>query len=171
MRWTGWVAATGALLSLSGCVYGMRMAVVQPAPRWSYRPDDSYYCYDCHGDRYFDPYYDWCARYGFRYDWGRHPRVVRIYRERYLHIRERNPQYGRYVYRGDYRNSPRYKAPTDYEAWRDGRTPDRGKTPGRGDEVREKPRSTQGRSGKVKPTPSERRPRGPKGSLREGADT
>jgi hypothetical protein len=82
------------------------------------RPHASYYCYDCHGYRFFDPYYDWCTYYGFRYRWEAHPRVTQIYRERYVRIRESHPEYGRYQYRGDYRASLRYREARDYERWR-----------------------------------------------------
>lgn len=121
MRWTlwsGWVAALGLL---SGCVYGYRTVGVEARYSSSSRPDGSYYCYDCHGYRYFDPYYDWCVNYGFRYRWSDHPRAVAVYRERYVRIKENHPDYGRYRYRMDYRRDPRYRDDRDYETWRETR--------------------------------------------------
>lgn len=120
MRWTTGVAAAAALLGLSGCVYGYRAAFVQARYSGESRPDRSYYCYDCHGYRFFDPYYDWCASYGFRYRWADHPRAGLIYRERYVRIRQTHPEYGRYRYRSGYRASRRYRESQDYEAWRRG---------------------------------------------------
>jgi hypothetical protein len=108
-----------ALALLPGCAawVGYRYPV---AARYdvSRRPAKSYYCYDCHGYRYFDPYYDWCVGYGFRYAWNRHPEAVKVYRQRYVRIKERNPTFGRYHYRTDYREARRYKQPRDYDLWR-----------------------------------------------------
>jgi hypothetical protein len=118
MRWTTAVGVFGALLGLSGCVYGYRTAFVGARYSGESRPDASYYCYDCHGYRFFDPYYDWCASRGFRYRWDRHPRVLALYRERYVRIRETHPEYGRYRYRPGYRASTRYREDRDYESWR-----------------------------------------------------
>lgn len=112
-----WIAAAIVLFALSGCVYALRGAGVQRYAVGA-RPHASYYCYDCHGYRYFDPYYDWCAGYGFRYDWGRHPRVITLYRERYLALRRAHREFGRYTYPRDYRRLRRYREPLDYEAWR-----------------------------------------------------
>ena len=120
MRWTRWMATTGVLLALAGCGYGYRMVAVQARYSTASRPDASYYCYDCHGYRYFDPYYDYCTSYGFRYRWSDHPRTVVLYRERYVRIKESHPDYGRYRYREDYRATERYREPRDYERWRDG---------------------------------------------------
>jgi hypothetical protein len=127
MRWTGWTGITAAILALAGCGYGYRMVGVQARYSTSSRPDASYFCYDCHGYRYFDPYYDYCASYGFQYRWTLHPQAIAIYRDRYVRIKENHPDYGRYRYREGYRDGPRYREPRDYETWR-------------GD-VREKPRS------------------------------
>jgi len=88
----------------------------------SSRPDNSYFCDDCHGYRYFDPYYDWCANHGFRYAWAAHPKVLGLYRERYVTIREHHPEYGRYRYQPGYRSSPRYREARDYEDWKSGRS-------------------------------------------------
>jgi hypothetical protein len=84
------------------------------------RPDGSYYCYDCHGYRFFDPYYDYCSNYGFRYRWDDHPRAMLIYRDRYVRIRRAHPEYGRYRYRAGYRDADRYREPVGYEDWRRG---------------------------------------------------
>ena len=113
---TRWIAALAALFGLAGCAAGIAsIEIGHPA---SGRPHPSYYCYDCHGYRYFDPYYDWCAGYGFRYRWSGHPDVTEVYRARYLRIRESHPEYGRYRYRAGYRDDPRYREPRSYEAWR-----------------------------------------------------
>jgi len=59
-----WIAAAAAAFAISGCTAGVQMATVDARTASSGRPHPSYYCYDCHGYRYFDPYYDWCAGYG-----------------------------------------------------------------------------------------------------------
>jgi len=118
MRWTSVAAVVAALLGLSGCVYGYRAAFVQARYSGESRPDASYYCYDCHGYRFFDPYYDWCSYHGFRYRWADHPRAGLLYRERYVRIREIHPEYGRHRYRPGYRASSRYREAPDYETWR-----------------------------------------------------
>ena len=113
-----WVAAAIVLLALSGCVYALRGAGVQRyAWEWT-----GYWCDvgNLSEYRYVDPYYDWCAGYGFRYDWGRHPRVITLYRERYLALRREHREFGRYTYPRDYRRLRRYREPLDYEAWRTG---------------------------------------------------
>jgi hypothetical protein len=120
MRWTGWVGLLVALLALAGCGYGFQMVGVQARYSTASRPHASYFCYDCHGYRYFDPYYDYCVDYGFRYPWSQYPQVVSIYRDRYVRIREGHPEYGRYRYREDYRATPRYREPRDYDVWRGG---------------------------------------------------
>jgi len=118
MRWTTSVGLIAGLLVLSGCVYGYRSVSVGGRYSTASRPSGSYFCYDCHGYRYFDPYYDWCANYGFRYRWAQHPQTLALYRERYVRIREVHPEYGRYRYRTGYRGSTRYREGRDYEAWR-----------------------------------------------------
>jgi hypothetical protein len=120
MRWTGWASLAACLLGLSGCVYAYRTVFVEARFSRASRPHASYFCYDCHGYRFFDPYYDWCVPYGFRYGWPAHPQVIALYRERYVRIRERHPEYGRYRYRPGYKSSPRYREGRDYEAWRSG---------------------------------------------------
>jgi hypothetical protein len=106
------------IIALTGCVYGYRSVAVKSSYSAERRPDPSYYCYDCHGYRYFDPYYDWCNGYGFRYRWDRHPNAVSVYRKRYLGIRRANRDFGRYTYPEDYRVRPSYRAPRDYESWK-----------------------------------------------------
>ena len=120
MRWTGWTAVGAGLLALAGCGYGYRAIGVQARYSTASRPDPSYFCYDCHGYRYFDPYYDYCDSRGFRYRWAAHPRSMIVYRERYVRIKEAHPDYGRYRYRKDYRSGETYREPPDYEAWRTG---------------------------------------------------
>jgi hypothetical protein len=90
------------------------------------RPHPNYYCYDCHGYRYFDPYYDWCAYYGFRFGWSQQPGAVAVYRERYVRIKENHPEYGRYRYRAGYREDLRFRESRDYDAWRGERSGSRG---------------------------------------------
>jgi hypothetical protein len=114
MRWTGWVALLGSAMVLGGCVYGYG-TLAQASYSKSSRPHPSYYCYDCHGYRYFDPYYDYCVSNGFRYPWSEQPRVVSLYRERYVRIRQNHPDYGRYRYAPDYRSSSRYREGKRYE--------------------------------------------------------
>jgi len=118
MRWTGWIAIAGGLLALVGCGYGYRTMIVQARYSTSSRPDASYFCYDCHGYRYFDPYYDYCDGNGFRYRWADHPRAMIVYRDRYVRIREAHPDYGRYRYRSGYKSAEQYRDPRDYESWR-----------------------------------------------------
>ena len=77
MRWTGWTAVGAGLLALAGCGYGYRAIGVQARYSTASRPDPSYFCYDCHGSRYFDPYYDYCDSRGFRYRWAAHPRSMK----------------------------------------------------------------------------------------------
>jgi hypothetical protein len=107
-----------ALLGLAGCGYGFHMVGVQARYSTSSRPHASYFCYDCHGYRYFDPYYDFCSGRGYRYRWSRYPQVVAIYRDRYVRIKESHPDYGRYRYRDDYRSTSRYRDAGDYEPGR-----------------------------------------------------
>ena len=118
MRWTGWIAIAGGLLALVGCGYGYRTMIVQARYSTSSRPDASYFCYDCHGYRYFDPYYDYCDGQGFRYRWADHPRAMIVYRDRYVRIKEAHPDYGHYRYRSGYKSAERYRGPRDYESWR-----------------------------------------------------
>jgi hypothetical protein len=140
MRWTGWIAIGATVLALAGCGYGYRMASVQPRYSSSSRPDASYFCYDCHGYRYFDPYYDYCAGNGFRYHWAEHPGAMVVYRDRYVRIKKEHPDYGRYSYRTGYRSEAAYRAPRDYEQWRQGvkETPAADERTKRGVEEREK---------------------------------
>ena len=174
MRWTRAAGAVVALTLVPGCAawIGSRLPVLggyAPAGR----PVPSYYCYDCHGYRYLDPYYDWCAGYGFRYAWNRHPDAVRAYRERYVRIKEQNPSYGRYRYPSAYREQRRYVEPRDYDTWRAGEGLDRSRSPGEV-KVREKDRHQPGRTGmkpkrvkdgKVRPVEEPREPR-PSGGKR-----
>jgi hypothetical protein len=118
VRATSGVGLMAGILALTGCVYGLHSADMGPRYAVERRPDPTYYCYDCHGYRYFDPYYDWCTENGFRYRWDAHPRAVAVYRQRYLRIRRANRDYGRYTYPEDYRFRPRYRDPKDYEEWR-----------------------------------------------------
>ncbi len=118
----GWLAT---LLLASGCVYASQS--VRPEPRlWAGgRPVAGYYCYDCHGYRYFDPYYDWCPNYGFVIHWDRSPELTRVYRERYVALKRRDRRLGRWRYATDYRVTRRYREPRDYQVWLDSRSPGR----------------------------------------------
>ena len=148
MRWTRWAVAVAGLALLPGCVAWMQSRHLAVARFDSGgRPVSSYYCYDCHGYRYLDPYYDWCAGYGFRYEWDRHPEAVRVYRERYVRIKEENPTFGRYRYPARYRDVQRYREPKDYEQWRSGARPTKPQEPG-DLKVREKVRHEPGNTKK-----------------------
>ena len=119
MRWTRVAGAVAALGLLAGCeVWVQSRGPVGAAYDVAGRPAQGYYCYDCHGYRYFDPYYDWCSYYGFRYAWDRHPEAVAVYRERYVRIKEQNPTFGRYRYSAGYRDERRYREPRNYDDWR-----------------------------------------------------
>ncbi len=120
MRWTRLVAGLAVTTALAGCAAGYATRSVTFAYDSGGRPEGSYYCYDCHGYRYFDPYYDWCSYYGFRYTWQQHPRAVVVYRQRYVQIKQSHPGFGRYRYPGDYREGRRYRQPADFERWRSG---------------------------------------------------
>jgi|SRR5438132_327570 len=126
MRWTGGVGLAVGAVALSGCVYGYRNVSFGGRYSMDSRPDGSYYCYDCHGYRFFDPYYDYCSYYGFRYGWDEHPGAATVYRQRYVRIRQAHPEYGRYRYQEDYRASSRYREPASYETWRRGGSGDDG---------------------------------------------
>jgi hypothetical protein len=93
------------------------------------RPHPQYYCYDCHGYTYFDPYYDYCVYYGFRFTWDSYPSLTRYYREHYPVIVKKTPHYSEYKYKPDYRRDPRYEKPSDYQTWKmsEGRTFYKGK--------------------------------------------
>jgi hypothetical protein len=183
MRWTTGVGILVAALALSGCYYGYRTASWSARYSADSRPDRTYYCYDCHGYRFFDPYYDYCSYYGFRYRWDEHPRVSVLYRQRYVRIREAHPEYGRYRYQPGYRGTARYRDPESYEEWRGKdddersgyeRRRDRGDSRGRREEWKERKErkgSHQGKKGARERKPEreregdERRSR----SWREGA--
>jgi|SRR5439155_1797225 len=111
------IAVLAAVVLLSGCAYAVRSSGPTAAYWSANRPDPGYYCYDCHGYRYFDPYYDWCPNYGFVYRWERSPELVRIYRERYVALKSRDRSLGRLRYPEGYRASRRYREPVDYDAW------------------------------------------------------
>ena len=149
MRWTQVTGAVAAFALLPGCAawIGSRTPVASSYESAG-RPVPSYYCYDCHGYRFLDPYYDWCAGYGFRYTWDRHPEAIRYYRQRYVRIKEQNPGYGRYRYPGDYRERRSYREPRDYATWRSGAGIS--KKTGPGDlKVREKDRHEPGNNQKT----------------------
>ena len=161
MRWTAWVALLGSAMVLGGCFYGYGSMVSASYSRSS-RPHPSYYCYDCHGYRYFDPYYDYCVANGFRYRWSEHPQAVTLYRERYVRIRENHPDYGGYRYSPDYRSTSRYREDKRYENGRS--TPPRAerKVRRRGEERKEETKEKRHDS----PKDESRPPRAPRGQGR-----
>ena len=164
-RWTRGAAVVAALVALSGCVAGFRLASIETGPAYSSRPHPSYYCYDCHRYRFFDPYYDWCAYYGFRYAWSGHPDVVDLYRGRYPRIKESHPEYGRYRYHAGYRVTRRYREPRDYDEWRSGQ----GTRGGESAKVREKRQHDPGSDEERRKDRERREPGGkPRDSLPEG---
>lgn len=168
MRWTGWSGLVAGLGILSGCAYGYRGAALEGRYSSATRPDATYYCYDCHGYRYFDPYYDWCARYGFLYRWNDHPRTTAVYRQRYVRIKESHPDYGRYRYRAGYRGDARYRESRDYETWR--ATP-RERTPERDGSRRVRTKELRrSKDGQERREPI-RRPKESKPKGREGRDS
>jgi hypothetical protein len=125
-------ACVAALPAIVGCVayvHGGFPIVIGSRHPYYYdhyyhaRPHSSYFCYDCHGYTYFDPYYDYCVNFGFRIDWRHHTPLWRYYSRHHdrIVIKRGFPQY-RYKY--DYREGPRYKGPVNFEQWRktDGRT-------------------------------------------------
>ncbi|OGF13711.1 MAG: hypothetical protein A2W00_03545 [Candidatus Eisenbacteria bacterium RBG_16_71_46] len=182
MSWTRWSGMGAGLLAVSGCAYGYGMTRAEVAYSASSRPDASYYCYDCHGYRYFDPYYDWCAGLGFRYGWSSHPRVIAIYRQRYVGIREKHPEYGRYRYPRNYRRWDTYRKPQDYDGWRSRqhqgtvrereKVRDGGKAP-RIESRREKERDRKEPTGKEDKRRERRKPRddGSRGFLQQGVQS
>ncbi|MGH7726836.1 MAG: hypothetical protein ACREOU_15525 [Candidatus Eiseniibacteriota bacterium] len=104
-----------ALLSASlaalaaGCAGGYTAGSVQyaSAPPPPGRPHPDYFCADCHGVLYFDPYYDVCLQNGYYFNWRRRPDVVASYRQSYVRIRETHPDAGRYRYPKRYREETR----------------------------------------------------------------
>jgi len=127
-------ACAAALPVLVGCVAyvhgGFPIVIGSPHhdyddyhPYYHPRPYSSYFCYDCHGYTYFDPYYDYCANFGFRIDWGHRTPLWRYYTRHHNTIvwKMGHPQY---KYKYDYREGPKYKSPSSYERWKqtDGRT-------------------------------------------------
>jgi len=146
VRWTQAAGAALLLAVLPGCAAWV-MTSYPGAMAYSSagRPVPSYYCYDCHGYRYLDPYYDWCAGYGFRYAWNDHPEAIRVYRDRYVRIKAKNPSFGRYRYPTEYRGQRRYRVPRDYDSWRSGAGSAKPAKPG-DVKVREKDRRQPGRN-------------------------
>ncbi len=129
LPWIILVAACGIVVpALVGCVAyvhgGFPIVIGSPHDRYYHaRPYSGYFCYDCHGYTYFDPYYDYCMHFGFRIDWGHRTPLWRYYNRHHdtIVMRMGHPTY-RYKY--DYREGPRYKGPVRYEQWRktEGRT-------------------------------------------------
>lgn len=169
MRRTTMVGSMAAALALTSCAYGYRSIVVGGRYSLASRPDASYFCYDCHGYRYFDPYYDWCVRNGFRYQWSEHPRVLTLYRARYPRIREAHPDYGRHRYAAGYRTSARYREARDYESWRrgEGKKPALERTP----RTKRSPGNTPGNSPKERGEKERRDGKGSPSSRRGGQGT
>lgn len=120
-------ACAAALPVVVGCVAyvhgGFPIVIGSPHHQYYARPHASYYCYDCHGYTYFDPYYDYCLNFGFRVDWGRHTPLWRYYSRHHDTI-VMKMGYPAYRYKYNYREGPRYKSSVNYEKWKktDGRT-------------------------------------------------
>jgi len=113
----GRVQVLAALVLVAGCAYAVRSSSPTAAYWSANRPVAGYYCYDCHGYRYFDPYYDWCPNYGFVYHWERSPQAVQIYRERYVALKSTDRRLGRLRYPEGYRATRRYREPASYDVW------------------------------------------------------
>src|SRR2546422_5758487 len=113
----GRVQVLAALVLVAGCAYAVRSSSPTAAYWSANRPVAGYYCYDCHGYRYFDPYYDWCPNYGFVYHWERSPQAGQIYRERYVALKSKDRSLGRVRYSTGYRATRRYREPVDFESW------------------------------------------------------
>jgi len=139
-------ACAAALPALVGCVAyvhgGFPIVIGHPHPYYHddyyhARPHSSYYCYDCHGYTYFDPYYDYCVNFGFRVDWGHHTPLWRYYNRHHDTI-VMKMGYPAYRYKYDYREGPRYKRSVNYEQWKktDGRTYYTTKTKAKSTEVK-----------------------------------
>jgi hypothetical protein len=117
-----------ALPLLWGCVAVVhtRFPIVIGAGHYHHapRPHSSYYCYDCHGYTYFDPYYDYCMHFGFRVNWGHHTSLWRYYTRNNDTIRVKIKAPPKYKYTRNYRETVRYKSPVNYQKWKktDGRT-------------------------------------------------
>ncbi len=180
------LAACAAVLPvLVGCVAYVHggFPIVIGSPHHYYyddyyyaRPHSNYFCYDCHGYTYFDPYYDYCSNFGFRIDWGHHTPLWRYYTRHHDTIvwRMGHPQY-RYKY--DYREGPRYKSPMNFEQWRksDGRTyystreksPDVRKSPEIKKSTDEK-KTTTGKSSKTNRSSTRTKTKGSAGGTRPG---
>ncbi|KPJ59257.1 MAG: hypothetical protein AMJ46_11840 [Latescibacteria bacterium DG_63] len=145
-------ASIAALPVLCGCVAHVhtRFPFYFHAHDYHYRPHPKYFCYDCHGYRYFDPYYDYCAHFGFRMRWDRYS-SLRSYHRRYLpRIRRITPHFGEYKYKPGYRKDAQYKSPVDYNRWKksEGRTFYSGKK--KSTEVKRKSGQSQKRTGETK---------------------
>ena len=119
-------AAVAALAFLGGCIAYVHTSLpIVIDTGWhsghhpyQARPHPQYYCYDCHGYTYFDPYYDYCVSYGFRFNWNAHPSVRRYYRERHSILVKNTPRFGEYKYKPDYRSNSKYNRPPDYQTWK-----------------------------------------------------
>ncbi len=85
-------------LLVSGCAVGGGITYASGGGGAPRRPPASYYCADCHGVSYFDPYYDLCMKYGYRFNWRASPEVYDAYRRDYTAIKRANPDVGRYRY-------------------------------------------------------------------------
>jgi len=102
-----------------GCVAIIHHRYYVPRYAVHARPVPDYFCYDCHGYDYFDPYYDFCVRYGFVFRWDECYSCRTYYRKHYVKIRRAHPRSRLYKYKRDYRKERRYRDPVDYEVWRE----------------------------------------------------
>ncbi len=168
----GWLRPIGLIIGLavlSGCVEAYRS--VRPEPRLyaAARPAPGYYCYDCHGYQYLDPYYDWCPPNGYRIRWAQSPQLMRAYRERYVALKERDRKLGQYRYADRYRSTHRYREARDYE---DGSSPGKRK-PGTGikDSRREQDAPGRGKSKRAPRDSDDSRPKKSRGQRPQGTES
>ncbi len=150
------VLGAGLAALAAGCagLYGSGSGRIGLATQSGARPHADYFCADCHGVLYFDPYYDLCLSNGYVFEWRRRPEVVATYRSSYVRIRKTYPEAGRYRYPTRYREQVRARFADD-----DGRLPSYRKGDPRG-----------APEGKRKSRSSAKKPRGKpgeKGSSRE----
>ena len=157
------------LAVLSGCVQAYQS--VRPEPRLyaATRPTPGYYCYDCHGYRYLDPYYDWCPPNGYRIRWDQSPQLMRVYRERYVALKERDRKLGRYRYADRYRTTRRYRESRDYEGdpSHEVRKPERRMK----DSRREQGAPGRGKSERAPRDPGDSRPKKSRGQRPQGTES
>ena len=109
----------GVVLSTSlGCMAIIHHRHYTPRYNAHARPFPKYYCYDCHGYDYFEPYYDFCVHYGFVFRWDQCRSCRSYYERHYVKIRKAHPRKRVYKYKRDYTRDRRYREPADYDVWK-----------------------------------------------------